>query len=55
VFNMLGQTVYKWQASLLSAGYHEHPIDADGWSSGIYIYQIQVGNKRLTGKMSLVK
>ncbi|NCP84885.1 MAG: T9SS type A sorting domain-containing protein [Bacteroidetes bacterium] len=55
VFNMLGQTVYKWQASLLSAGYHEHPIDAEGWSSGIYIYQIQVGNKRLTGKMSLVK
>jgi len=55
VFNMLGQTVYKWQSSLLTAGFHEHPIDADGWSSGIYIYQIQVGNKRLTGKMSLVK
>jgi hypothetical protein len=55
VFNMLGQNVYSWNSGSLSAGYHEHGLNAQGWSSGIYIYQIQMGNKRLTGKMSLVK
>lgn len=56
VFNLLGQSVYTWQSNgELRAGFHEHVINAQDWSSGIYIYQIQVGTERLTGKMSLVK
>lgn len=56
VFNLLGQVVYTWNSSgPLRAGFHEHTINGQNWSSGIYIYQIQVGTHRLTGKMSLVK
>lgn len=55
VYNMLGQQVYSWSSELLSAGYYTHQVNAFGWSSGMYIYQIKAGNKRLTGKMTLVK
>jgi hypothetical protein len=56
VFNLLGQVVYNWNSSgPVRAGFHEHTINGQNWSSGIYIYQIQVGTHRLTGKMSLVK
>lgn len=56
IFNILGQVVYNWSSgSPLQSGFHTHTLNGINWSSGIYIYQIQAGNKRLTGKMSLIK
>lgn len=55
VFSILGQKVYQWNSGVLSAGYHIHPVDGRGWSSGTYIYRLRAGDEIKTSKMLLIK
>lgn len=55
VFNVVGQPVAVLTEGTLSQGDHEFEWDASGLPSGMYIYQLEVGNKILTQKMTLVK
>tara|TARA_R110000868_G_scaffold378658_5_gene644194 strand:- start:9778 stop:12597 length:2820 start_codon:yes stop_codon:yes gene_type:complete len=55
VFNVVGQPVAVLTEGTLSPGDHEFEWDASGLPSGMYIYQLEVGNKILTQKMTLVK
>lgn len=55
VFNIVGQPVSVIVEGNLSAGQHQFDWDANDRPSGMYIYQLEVGNKILTRKMTLVK
>ena len=55
VFNVVGQPVAVLTEGTLGAGDHEFEWDASGLPSGMYIYQLEVGTKVMTRKMTLVK
>lgn len=55
VFNVVGQPVAVLFDGTLSAGEHILDWDATENPSGMYIYQLEVGTKVLTRKMTLVK
>lgn len=55
VFNIVGQPVAVLTEGVLNAGDHEFEWDATGLPSGMYIYQLEVGNNIMTRKMTLVK
>lgn len=55
VFNIVGQPVIVLVDGTLSAGHQQFDWDATERPSGMYIYQLEVGNKVLTRKMTLVK
>lgn len=55
VFNIVGQPVAVLVDKQLSAGHQQFEWDATERPSGMYIYQLEVGNKILTRKMTLVK
>lgn len=55
VFNVVGQPVAVLTEGTLSEGDHEYEWDATGLPSGMYIYQLEVGTKVMTRKMTLVK
>lgn len=55
VFNIVGQPVSVLTEGTLAAGDHEFEWNATGLPTGMYIYQLEVGNKILTQKMTLVK
>ncbi|MEX0721821.1 MAG: T9SS type A sorting domain-containing protein [Balneolaceae bacterium] len=55
VFNIVGQPVSVVVNGNLSAGEHQFEWDAADRPSGMYIYQLEVGNKIMTRKMTLVK
>ncbi len=55
VFNVVGQPVAVLSEGTLGAGDHEFEWDASGLPSGMYIYQLEVGAKVMTRKMTLVK
>lgn len=55
VFNLLGQQMAIPVDGAYPAGAHEIRLDASGWSSGVYIYAIETGTRRLTRRMVLLK
>lgn len=55
VFNVVGQPVTTLTKGVLNAGEHHFEWNATGYPSGMYIYQLEVGTKVLTRKMTLVK
>lgn len=55
VFNIVGQPVIVLVDGVLPAGHQQFDWDATERPSGMYIYQLEVGNKVLTRKMTLVK
>ena len=55
VFNIVGQPVAVLVEGSLSAGQQQFEWDATDRPSGMYIYQLETGNKVLTRKMTLVK
>ncbi|WP_142454854.1 T9SS type A sorting domain-containing protein [Gracilimonas mengyeensis] len=55
VFNIVGQPVAIITEGTLSAGEHQFEWNAADKPSGMYIYQLEVGNKVMTRKMTLVK
>ena len=55
VYNLLGQEVSELVNGRLSAGRHSVTFNANNFSSGIYFYRLQTGNKVLTKKLTLLK
>jgi hypothetical protein len=55
VFNMLGQKVQTLKNERMAAGYYSVTFEAGGLSSGVYVYQLRMGNAVLTKRMLLLK
>jgi hypothetical protein len=55
IYNTLGQQVRRLLNGPLEAGLHRVIFQADGLASGIYLCQLQVGDRRETRKMVLLK
>lgn len=55
VFNVVGQPISVLEEGFLTAGEHQYLWNASGYPSGMYIYQLEIGNKVMTRKMTLVK
>lgn len=55
VFNVVGQPIATLEQGTLNAGEHQYEWNATGYPSGMYIYQLEVGTKIMTRKMTLVK
>ena len=55
VYNLLGESVTTLVKGTQSAGRHEVRWQPGELSSGIYLYQLQVGAQRYSGKMILMK
>ncbi|MTI87826.1 MAG: T9SS type A sorting domain-containing protein [Balneolaceae bacterium] len=55
VFNIVAQPVVVLVEGSLNAGRHEYEWDATDMPSSMYIYQLEVGNRIITRKMTLVK
>ncbi len=56
IFNTLGESVGKTiENKAFIAGTHEHKIDANRYTSGVYFYRITAGDFQKTRKMLLIK
>ena len=55
VFDALGQTVKTLVNDFQTAGNYSVQFNGSDLSSGVYIYQLRLGNKQVTRKMNLVK
>ncbi len=55
IFNLVGQEITTLVNGQLDAGTHTIQFDATGLSSGVYLYQLESGSKRLTQKMVLMR
>ena len=55
IFNMLGQKVQTLKNERMAAGYYSVTFNANNFSSGVYIYQLRMGNKVITKRMLLLK
>lgn len=55
VYNIVGEIVQTLVDAPLNAGKHVITFDADGLSSGVYMYRLYFGNMVKTGKMILMK
>ncbi len=55
VYDMLGREVATLANQRMVAGTHTVNFDASNFSSGIYIYQLKVGEFSLTKRMTLIK
>ena len=55
VYDMLGQEVATLADGQFSSGQHHVTFNADGLSSGMYIYRLQTSNRSITRTMTLVK
>ena len=55
VFDMIGREVAVLIQERLDAGLHSVSFNASNLSSGMYMYRLQIGNRVLTKKMTLLK
>ncbi len=55
IFNMLGQKVRTLKNERMAAGYYSVVFEAGSLSSGVYVYQLRMGNAVLTKRMLLLK
>ncbi|MBD3232116.1 MAG: T9SS type A sorting domain-containing protein [candidate division Zixibacteria bacterium] len=55
IFNMLGQKITTLVDTDKDAGKHSVRWNASDYSSGVYFYKLQTGDRILTNKMNLVK
>ena len=55
IYNILGQKVQTLKNERMAPGYYSITFEANSLSSGIYIYQLQMGNKVITKRMLLLK
>ncbi|MBM4175491.1 MAG: T9SS type A sorting domain-containing protein [Ignavibacteria bacterium] len=55
VYNLIGERVANLVSQELNAGYHEVQFDANGLSSGVYLYRIEAGSFISVKKMLLLK
>lgn len=55
IYDMLGREVSLLADGIHSSGNHIYSWDASNFSSGIYIYTLETGSRRITRKMTLMK
>ena len=55
VYNMLGQQIATLVDEVLQAGTHQTQFNAQGLSSGVYLYRIEAGSFTSTMRMTLLK
>ena len=55
MYNILGQKVQTLKNERMGPGYYSITFEANSLSSGVYIYQLQMGNKIITKRMLLLK
>lgn len=55
VHNLIGQEVLRINESFMGSGPNSVRVNAEGWSSGVYLYTIKFGGQIRTGKMVLIK
>ena len=55
VYDMLGQEVATLVNGNMSSGEHHVSFNADGLSSGVYLYRLQTSNRSITRTMTLLK
>ncbi len=55
VYNMKGQVVAELVNGTYDAGSYEVVFNASGLASGVYIYHLQAGSFRKSGRMLLIK
>ncbi|MCB2199435.1 T9SS type A sorting domain-containing protein [bacterium] len=55
LFNVMGQRVMVLDEGHRRAGLHQVQLDASGLASGVYLYQLEAGNRKLTRKLMLLK
>ncbi|CAN5196294.1 hypothetical protein BH23BAC3_BH23BAC3_09990 [soil metagenome] len=55
VYDMLGQEIATLADGQFNSGQHQVSFNADGLSSGMYIYRLQTSNRSITRTMTLVK
>ena len=55
ILNLLGQQVVSMKTRFFPAGRNQILIHVDGLASGIYLYQIRLGQQTLRGKMTCLK
>ena len=55
MFDLLGREVADLVNEVKSAGEYSVNFDASELSSGVYIYQLQVGNQVYSKRMTLIK
>jgi hypothetical protein len=55
IYNLLGQKVETLVDGLMEAGHHSVQWDASAYSSGIYFYKLNAGDKIFTRRMTLLK
>jgi len=55
IYDILGRNIVTIQDGLQPAGKHQIVWDAEGYSSGIYFYQLQAGDFIETQKMNMLK
>ena len=48
-FDLLGREITAGGGRLLQAGFHEIPLDASRWSSGVYLWSLEAGKNRGSG------
>ena len=55
IYNILGQKVQTLKNERMAPGHYSITFEANSLSSGVYIYQLQMGNKVITKRMLLLK
>jgi hypothetical protein len=53
VFSVAGQVISEANEGILEAGNQGILIDASTWNTGLYLYQVMVGGKVFTGKLTV--
>jgi len=55
VYNLLGEQIAEIVDSEFASGSHTISFDADGFTSGVYLYRMEAGNSIFTRKMTLLR
>lgn len=55
VYNSIGQLIANLENSTLDIGYLRYDFNGAGLPSGVYLYRVQVNNKIVTNRMTIIK
>jgi lysyl endopeptidase len=53
IYSVSGQKMAESSAASMDAGQHGLVVDASNWQSGLYLYQVRVGEQTFTGKITV--
>lgn len=53
IYSVTGQKMAQSNETSLDAGQHGLVVDASNWQSGLYLYQVKVGEQTFTGKITV--